>query len=69
MCGYVTCVPVHRPRNYTLWYTTHSICISSNSDGSKKLPDDGGLQPKHVGDSIQNKGVEQSVHIIGHFYV
>jgi hypothetical protein len=30
-------------------YTTHSICISSNSEGSKKLPDDGRLLPKHVG--------------------
>jgi hypothetical protein len=27
-------------------------CISSNSDGSKKLPDDGRLLPKHVGASI-----------------
>jgi hypothetical protein len=25
-----------------------SICISSNSEGSKKLPDDGRLLPKHV---------------------
>jgi hypothetical protein len=40
-------------------YTTHSICISSNSEGSKKLPDDGRLLPKHVGASTQNKGVLQ----------
>jgi hypothetical protein len=40
-------------------YTTHSICISSNSEGSKKPPDDGGLLPKHVGASILNKGVVQ----------
>jgi hypothetical protein len=33
-------------------YTTQSICISSNSEGSKKLPDDGRLLPKHVGASI-----------------
>jgi hypothetical protein len=32
-------------------YTTHSICISSNLKGSKKLPDDGRLLPKHVGTS------------------
>jgi hypothetical protein len=30
-------------------YTTHSICISSNSEGSKTLSDDGRLLPKHVG--------------------
>jgi hypothetical protein len=45
-----------------------SICISSNSEGSKKLPDDGRLRPKHVGASIQNKGLVKSVHIVGHFY-
>jgi hypothetical protein len=33
-------------------YTTYSICISSNSDGSKKLPDDGRLLPKHAGASV-----------------
>jgi hypothetical protein len=33
-------------------YTTHSICISSNSEGSKKLPDDGRLLLEHVGASI-----------------
>jgi hypothetical protein len=32
-------------------YTAHSICISSNSEGSKKLPDYGRLLPKHVGAS------------------
>src|SRR5215510_151907 len=37
------------PRNHTLYdYTNYLICISSNSDGSKKLPDDGRLLPKHV---------------------
>jgi hypothetical protein len=35
-----------------LRYTTDRICISSNSEGSKKLPDGGRLQPKHVGASI-----------------
>jgi hypothetical protein len=33
-------------------YTTQSICILSNSEGSKMLPDDGRLLPKYVGDSI-----------------
>jgi hypothetical protein len=33
------------------------ICISSNSDGSKKLPNDGRLLPKQVGACILNKGV------------
>jgi hypothetical protein len=28
------------------------MCISSNSAGSKKLPDDGRLLPKHVGASL-----------------
>jgi hypothetical protein len=32
-------------------YTTHSHCISSNSEGPKNLPDDGRLLPKHVGAS------------------
>jgi hypothetical protein len=31
----------------------------SNSEGSNKLPGDGRLLPKHVGASIQNKGVVQ----------
>jgi hypothetical protein len=39
--------------------TTRSISISGNSEGSKKLPDDGRLLPKHVGGSIWNKGVVQ----------
>jgi hypothetical protein len=44
-----------------IWFnnTTYSICISSNSDGSKKLPDDGRLLPKYVAASILNKGVVQ----------
>jgi cytochrome c oxidase assembly factor CtaG len=33
-------------------YTTHSICISGNSERSKKLPDDSRLLLKHVGASI-----------------
>jgi hypothetical protein len=33
-------------------YTTHSICTSCNSEGRKKLPDDGRLLPKRVGASI-----------------
>jgi hypothetical protein len=49
-------------------YTTHSICISSNSEGSKKLPDDGRPLPKHVEASIYNKVVVESVHSVGHFY-
>jgi hypothetical protein len=35
-------------------------CISSNSEGSKKLPDYGRLLPKHVGASISNKEVVQT---------
>jgi hypothetical protein len=46
-------------------YTTHSVCISSNSEGSKKIPDDGRLLLKHVGASIQNKGV---VEISAYFW-
>jgi hypothetical protein len=34
------------------------------AEGSKKLRDDGSLLPKHVGDSIRNKVVVQSVHIL-----
>jgi hypothetical protein len=41
---------------------------SSNSEGSKKLLDDGRLLPKYVGAGIQNKGLVKSVHIVGHFY-
>jgi hypothetical protein len=73
MCGYVACVPEwdgmtlqHIP--HIIRYTTHFICISSNSERPKKLPDDGRLLPKHVGASIQNKGVVQSVHSVGYFY-
>jgi hypothetical protein len=40
---------------YIIWYNTHSILISGNSEGSKKLPDDGRLLQKHVGASIYNK--------------
>jgi hypothetical protein len=40
-------------------HTAYSICISSNSEGSRKLPDNGRLLPKHVGASILNKGVVQ----------
>jgi hypothetical protein len=60
-CGYMTCVPdchgsvcchtqnhnnpAHRSHNHTL-YTTHLICISSNSGGSHKIPDGSRLLPK-----------------------
>jgi hypothetical protein len=37
--------------------TTYLVCISSNSHGSKKLPDDGRLLPKCVGACILNKEV------------
>jgi hypothetical protein len=62
MCGYVACVLECRGSDGTHYHilcdiTTHSICISSNSCGSKKLPDDGRLLPKYVGASIYNKGV------------
>jgi hypothetical protein len=52
MCGYVTCVrdtghiTTHYMMNHPL------ICISSNSEGSKKLPDEGRLLLKQVGTSI-----------------
>jgi hypothetical protein len=36
-----------------------SVCISRNSGGSNKLPDDGRLLPKHVGANTYNKGVVQ----------
>jgi hypothetical protein len=49
-------------------YTTHSICISSNSEGSKKLPDDGRLLPKHVGAVYRVKESYKSVNSVGHFY-
>jgi hypothetical protein len=59
--------PVHRPVNHTLYFT-HSICISSNSEGSMKLPDDGRLLSKYVGASIENKEWYNSLHNVGHFY-
>jgi hypothetical protein len=76
MCGDVACVSdCHgsvREGTTTLRHTdqvtSHLICISSNSQGAKKLPDDGRLLLKHVGASVWNKGVVQSVHIICHFY-
>jgi hypothetical protein len=55
MCDYVP--TGHVTTHYMI--TTHSICISSNSEDSKKLPDDGRLLPKHVGASIHNKRVVQ----------
>jgi hypothetical protein len=48
-------------------YTTYSICISSNSDESKKLPDDGRQLSKHVGACILNKGVVQFSAYVGFF--
>jgi hypothetical protein len=32
------------------------------------LPDKERLLPKHVGASLQNKGVVQPARIVGHFY-
>jgi hypothetical protein len=59
MCGYVVCVSdcgsdgTHRPRNHTLYdIPPNRFVISSNSKGSKKLPDDDRLLPKHVGASV-----------------
>jgi hypothetical protein len=49
-------------------YTTYSICISSNSDESKKLPDDGRSLPKHVGACILNKGVVKFNACVGCFF-
>jgi hypothetical protein len=40
-------------------YTTYLFYISSKSDESKKLPDDGRLLPKHVGACMMNKGLVQ----------
>jgi hypothetical protein len=48
-------------------YTTYSICISSSSDESKKLPDDGRLLPKHVGACVLNKGLVQFSACVGCF--
>jgi hypothetical protein len=42
----------NRPRKHTYDYTTNLICISGNSEGSKKLPDDGRLLPSRVGASM-----------------
>jgi hypothetical protein len=43
------------------------ISISCNSGVSKKLPDYGRLLPKHVGANTWNRGVVQSVRIVGLF--
>jgi hypothetical protein len=48
-----------------LRYTIHSIYTSSNSEGSKKLPDDGRLLPKYVEANTYNKGAVQSVYTVG----
>jgi hypothetical protein len=66
---HVSAVACHHPPDYLKYkkYTTHPICISSNSGGPNKLPEDGRLLQKHVGASAQNKGVVQSVHIAGLF--
>jgi hypothetical protein len=43
----------HRPRNHTLCdLPPIRFVLQSNSEGSKKLPDNGTLLPKHVGASI-----------------
>jgi hypothetical protein len=52
MCGYVACVPDCRG-------FVCCVQLPSNSEGSKNLPDDSRLLPKHVGASIYNKGVVQ----------
>jgi hypothetical protein len=58
MCGYVACVPECRG----------SVCFASqlsNSGGSKKLPDDGKLWPKHVGISIRiRSGTNQCIVLV-----
>jgi hypothetical protein len=41
------------------------FCISSNSHGSKKLPDDGRLLLKHVGACILSGELCSSVHCVG----
>jgi hypothetical protein len=43
------------------------VPISSNSEGSNKLPDDGRLLPKHVGANIFNKGVVLFSAYVGYF--
>jgi hypothetical protein len=49
---HVSAIACHQVRqSHVIWYTTRPICISSNSGGSNKLPDDGRLLPKHVGAS------------------
>jgi hypothetical protein len=55
--------PGANPRSWV----PEASCISGNSEGSKKLPDDGRLLPKHVAASIYNKGMVQSVHSVGYF--
>jgi hypothetical protein len=45
--------------------TTPLFNILAPRSGFKKLPDDDRLLPKHVGASILNKGVVQSVHNVG----
>jgi hypothetical protein len=52
----------HHALNYVI--CAPPIC-SSNSHGSKKLPDDGRLLLKHVGASSLNKEVICSVHGVG----
>jgi hypothetical protein len=45
--------PAHRLRYHALHHTPpNQFLFSSNSEGSKKLPDDGRLLPKYVGASI-----------------
>jgi hypothetical protein len=56
LCDHSICFNIHKPFHTLILlsviyfiYTTYSICISSNSNESKKLPDDGRPLPKHVG--------------------
>jgi hypothetical protein len=65
---YVVCVSeAHRSHKHTLHDIPPSICISGNSDESKKLPDDGRPLPKHVRACILNKGVVKFSACVGCF--
>jgi hypothetical protein len=71
MSVYVACVPECRGSiccASQLIAITYSICISSNSHDSKKLPDDGRPLSKHVGACILNKAVVQFSACVGYFH-
>jgi hypothetical protein len=45
--------PAHRPRNHTLYDIPPNLFVFEvTPEGSKKLPDDSKLLPKHIGVSI-----------------